>query len=362
MILVAGSETTPYPSNGMEYAAQMAGSVAELLEDYMRRSFFPVFVAALGVGLLIAPQAPAQSTVIEKGNKTTVVGSTAGPINPVLDRDPVPGARDAVNTIQLSRLLGYRVRASDNDFGQVADIVFDRNGRIMYLLGSYEGRLYPLPFMKNMLTQTDRVLNYDVPVATLQNLALNPQDLPSFSNRAFVTRMQEVFGPAWAVLPQPLSAYPPTDVGTRPSMPGSGRVTTGTGPTRPTGGSLNAGPQPEGTGVAGTGIGGPGTRGTGTGGSGTGEGTSGIDGTGSGTSASGKLSGSASGGTPGSTGGTKGSAGGAPDRTGDKGGTATGTGTGTSTKSATGTSGGGAGTSASGALRGAANPPNSAGS
>jgi hypothetical protein len=283
----------------------------------------PLLATILGLGGLAAV-ASAQSTVTKSGDAVKVTGSTAGPINPHLDRAPGPPIAQPTGSISMSQLLHYKVQASDGGFGQVWDVVLDHNGRVQYLLTSYNGRIYPLPLLPSALDGAPNTLTYKVPVGMMEQLAVNPENLPSLRNRAFVVRMHQVFGPDFADrLPQPLSAYPPTDPavsGATPNLPGEMRPSSGTGPRRPTGGSLNVGGNP-GTGVAGTGIGGPGTSGTGTGRSGTGEGTTGgISGTGAGTSASGALNGAAAGGAPGSTGGTAGSAGGSPDKVGNRGG------------------------------------------
>jgi len=264
------------------------------------RRHSPTFSAAIvGLGFLAAVPAMAQSTVVGKGDQKTVIGSTAGPVNATLDRSPMQTDQSGTGLIQMKDLLNYKIVAQDGGFGQVVDVVFDRNGRLQYLLGSYDGRIFPVPFMRSAMNPTGSTLTYNVPMATLEQMALDPHNLPSLNNQAFVLRMQHVFGPSFGMYPnQTVSAYPPTgdDVGaagTRIST-GTGRTTTAVptptgrmerGPTRPTGGSLNS-DQGIGPTVGGTGS--------------------------STTSASGALSGAAIGGAPGSTGGSAGTAGGAP--------------------------------------------------
>jgi hypothetical protein len=265
----------------------------------MRSRLLPVTAAVLGVGLLTVGRLQAQSKVVGSGDHKTVIGSTAGPVNATLDRSPTRTDQSGVGLIQMKDLLNYRIVAQDGGFGQVADVVFDRNGRIQYLLGTYDGKIFPLPFMRSAMNPSGSTLTYNVPMATLEQMALDPHHLPSLNNQAFVQRMQQVFGPSFGIYPnQTVSAYPPTGdgVGTTGIRTGTtaGRTSTAVptptgrmekGPTRPTGGSLNSdrGIEPR------------------------------IEGTGnSTTSASGALSGAAIGGAPGSTGGTSGTAGGAP--------------------------------------------------
>jgi hypothetical protein len=298
----------------------------------------PLKAAILGLGLLTAAHVQAQGTASGTGDEKAVRGSTAGPVNPTLDAPLPPATTGVSNLVHMKDLLGARVQGRDGAFGHVADIVFDRNGRLQYILATRNGQFFPLPFTPTGLSGTTKVLTYDVPLARLQELAIDPRQLPSLNNQAFVQRMQQVFGPTFGT--GAMSAYPPgaatsaaaAAADARTGVSGSGApVTSGAGMPggrRPTGGSAVIDRDP-GTGVQGTGIGGPGTSGSGTGRSGTGAAdTGGIPGTGAGTSAAGKLQGAAAGGAPGSTGGTAGSAGGAPDRSmppgaGSKGGSGT---------------------------------------
>jgi sporulation protein YlmC with PRC-barrel domain len=283
-------------------------------------SSLPIRTAILGLGLLTTATVQAQSTVTGTGEKKTVTGSTAGPVNPTLDGPLEPTRPSGI--VPMRDLLNYRVMAENGEFGRVSDIVLDRNGRMQYLLVTRQGQTYPMPFMSTAFSNTPNTLTYNVPIATLEQLAIQNNQLPTLTNQQFVDRMRQVFGPSFAATVTPSRTnYPATGVGVEGRA--TGRV--GTSPTmtrdpnrppgtRPTGGSLNVGGA--GTGVGGTGVGGPGTSGSGTGRSGTGEARTGtgITGTGAGTSAAGKLQGAAAGGAPGSTGGTSGSAGGAPDR------------------------------------------------
>jgi len=285
----------------------------------------PLNAAILGVGLLTATNVQAQGTVTGKGEQKTITGSTAGPVNPIVDSSPIT-PHTGSDLIQLRDLLNYQVQSADGAFGRVSDIVFDRNGRVQYLLATHEGRTYPLPFTPSAFTGGEHVLTFPVPATTLQTIAINPQNLPSLQNQVFVNRMQQVFGESFgANFNQRLSAYPPVGPGMgRPGIVGAG-TTSGadvdqSDATRPTGGSLNVGGGR--SGVGGTGVGGPGSSGSGTGISATRETPGqGISGTGEGTSAAGRLQGAAAGGAPGSTGGTAGSAGGAPERAASAGGT-----------------------------------------
>ena len=283
-------------------------------------SSMPIKMAILGLGLLTAANVQAQTTVTGQGEKKTVTGSTAGPVNPTLDGPLQPTKPSGI--VPMRDLFNYRVMAQNGEFGRVTDIVLDRNGRMQYLLVTHQGQVYPMPFMSTAFAGDPNTLTFNVPVATLEQLAINPQNLPPLTNQAFVQRMRQVFGPSFAVdVDTTRSAYPPTGVGV--DTKATGRIGSGRNMTvdpsrppgtRPTGGSLNV--DGGGTGVGGTGVGGPGTSGSGTGRSATGESSTGtgISGSGSGTSAAGKLQGAATGGAPGSTGGTSGSAGGAPDR------------------------------------------------
>jgi len=295
----------------------------------MRRNSLTLSAALIGLGLLTGAQVQAQSTVVGKGEQKTVIGSTAGPVNATLDRSPAQTDQSGTGLLHLKDLLNYKIVAQDGGFGQVHDIVFDRNGQLQYLLGSYDGKVFPLPFVASAMNPSGSTLTYNVPMATLQQMALNPHQLPTLHNQAFVQRMQQVFGPSFgANTSQALSAYPPTPSGVNPIVgrdTGVGRTSTAvptptgrmeTGATRPTGGSLNSstGIEPR-----------------------VGQGTGGTT-----TSASGALSGAAIGGAPGSTGGTSGTAGGAPAQS-------PGTGTSVPSKStgSAGTSGSGSGTTGS---------------
>src|SRR5262249_25570485 len=85
--------------------------------------------------------------------------------------------------------------------------VFDRNGNIQYVLGAYRGQTYPLPFNTSMLSDGANTLRFDAPISSMQQLALNPDDLPSLRNQAFTQRMQQVFGSSFQG-GQPTAAYP----------------------------------------------------------------------------------------------------------------------------------------------------------
>jgi len=127
--------------------------------------------------------------------------------------------------LQLRDLLNYRIQASDGSFGRVSDVVFDRNGNAMYLLGSYQGQIYPLPFTRSPFSAMNNTLSFNVPISTLQQMAINPQNLPTMSNQAFVSRMQQVFGSSFGATTS-TSSYPTT--GTSSTTAGATTGTTGT--------------------------------------------------------------------------------------------------------------------------------------
>jgi hypothetical protein len=80
-------------------------------------------------------------------------------------------------------LLNFRIQAQDGAFGRVSDIVFDRNGNIQYLLGSFQGQTFALPFTPTSLSGTPNTLTFNVPISTLQQLAIDPQNLPTLQSR-----------------------------------------------------------------------------------------------------------------------------------------------------------------------------------
>jgi len=299
----------------------------------MGRNLLPLWGAILGLALSTVGHVHAQSTVVGKGDQKTVIGSTAGPVNAVLDRSPTQTDQSGTGPLQLSDLLNYRIVTQDGGFGQIADAVIDHNGRLLYLVGSSEGKIFPLPFTYSALNPSGNTVTYNVSTSTLRQLTLDPHYMPSLNNSAFVLRMQQVFGPSFGMTPsQAVSAYPPTGVGATSSTIGAtaGRNNTAVptptgrmenGPTRPTGGSLNSdqGIEPRNVGVGGNTT----------------------------TSASGALSGAAIGGAPGSTGGTSGTAGGAPASSPGTGRPLTGEIGGSNGTGGTGTAGSGAGTTGS---------------
>jgi len=130
--------------------------------------------------------------------------------------------------IQMRDLLNYKIQAQDGAFGRVSDIVFDRNGNIQYLLGSYQGQTYPLPFSPSAFSgSSNNTLSYNVPIASLQQLAINPQQLPTLQNQAFTQRMQQVFGASFAAnSTMTTSSYPTNPTTTTGTNTGTG--TTGT--------------------------------------------------------------------------------------------------------------------------------------
>jgi len=166
--------------------------------------------------------------------------------------------------IQLKDLLNYKIQAQDGSFGRVSDVVFDRNGNIQYLLGSYQGQTFALPYMASEFSGAPNTLTFNQPIATLEQLRVDTNTLPSLQNRAFVDRMRQIFGQSFGTN-QNMAAYPPTN-----NQTGIGTGTAGTGTGTTTGsGSTGAG----GTGSTGTtrsGSAGTGTSGTGTGTTGTG--------------------------------------------------------------------------------------------
>jgi len=154
----------------------------------VRRNCLPLRAAIFGLGLLCATQLPAQTT----GSGSS---SSGGVVN--MPKEVPPQSANSGGTsgqIQLKDLLSYKIQAADGAFGRVSDVVFDRSGNIQYLLGSYQGQTFPLPFMPSAFGATGNTLSYDVPIAQLQQLAINAQQLPSLNNQAFIERMRQVFG------------------------------------------------------------------------------------------------------------------------------------------------------------------------
>jgi len=180
-------------------------------------------------------------------------GSGTGGIVNLAESAPTTQTSGISNSglIQMRDLLNFRIQAQDGAFGRVADIVFDRNGNIQYMLGSYQGNTYPLPFSPSMFSgasgtgTANNTLTFNVPISSLQQLAINPQSLPTLQNQAFTQRMQQVFGSAFASSAnQNVSGYSPSGTSGTGTTSGTGS-TSGTGTT--SSGTANASGSTSGT-------------------------------------------------------------------------------------------------------------------
>jgi len=189
---------------------------------------FLTSATVLGLGFALSSDLIAQSSNSGSETPLPTIG-TSGSFGNVTDlRNDAAYSRlmsgRNPSVIQLSDLLNYGIQAQDGAFGRVSDIVFDRNGNIQYLLGTYQGQTFPLPLVPNALFWSPNTLNYNVPISTLQQLTINPQDLPSLRDQAFLQRMQQVFGSS---LGSNFSAYPPgTTVQGRAGSTGNGTTST----------------------------------------------------------------------------------------------------------------------------------------
>src|SRR5262249_17894286 len=96
--------------------------------------------------------------------------------------------------LQLRDLLNFKIQAQDGSFGRVSDVVFDRNGNIQYVLGSYRGQVFPLPFNATTLSDNTNALKVNVPISSLQQLSIAPTNLPSMQDAQFVAGMRQLFG------------------------------------------------------------------------------------------------------------------------------------------------------------------------
>jgi len=204
-------------------------------------------------------------------------GTTTGGIINLAQDVPATQSTASANSglLQMRDLLNFKIQAQDGAFGRVSDIVFDRNGNVQYLLGSYQGQTFPLPFTPSAFSANGNTLSFDVPISSLQQLAINPQSLPSLNNQAFTQRMQQVFGQSFGTTNT--SGYTPsataqtsTGTGTTGTTGAGTTIGTGTNGSTATAGNINR----SGSGSTGT------TSGTGTGTTGTKSGTGTAGGTG----------------------------------------------------------------------------------
>jgi len=197
---------------------------------------------------------------------STDPSSTGGIVNMAPSVSSTSTLANNSGLIQLRDLMSFRVQAQDGAFGRVSDVVFDRNGNLMYLLGSYQGQTFPLPFTPSALSGTQGTLTYNVPMASLQQLALNPNDLPSLSNQAFLSRMRDVFGSSFGTGSMTTSSYGSTTGPTGATSGTTAGTTSGTFGTSGTQATVQGN-------LGTTGLRGPGTGSGTTTGSGTSTGT-----------------------------------------------------------------------------------------
>ena len=188
------------------------------------------------VGWSLAVAAPLMAQVptppIDATPTPTAASSTPRATGSIVDLRNTPSMPTAEtrSLLQFSRLLNANIVASDGSFGRVTDVVFDRNGNIQYLLGSNRGQTFVLPYLPSAFSATGNNLTFNVPIANLQQLAIDPQNLPPMQNLAFLTRMRQVFGPTFGTN-QFITGNP-----TAPNQAGTGAV--------PNQAGVNAAPRP----------------------------------------------------------------------------------------------------------------------
>jgi hypothetical protein len=124
----------------------------------LNASFFRA--AIFGIALTTASQLAAQTqssgtseqsktgstTSGTSGSTSTTSSASGGVVNMPQDTTPSRTGTGS-GTLQLRDLLNYKIQAQDGAFGRVSDVVFDRNGNIQYLLGSYQGSPIRFPFL-----------------------------------------------------------------------------------------------------------------------------------------------------------------------------------------------------------------------
>jgi len=165
------------------------------MEEFVSKNRYFLNAVVVGLGLALSGDLSAQTS-----SPGTSGGQVSSPTGNVIDLRndaaySIMMSGRSSGPIQLSNLLNSTVQAQDGAFGTVSDVVFDRNGNIQYLLGSYQGQTFPLPLTSTTLSAAGNTLTYNVPIAALQQLAINQQNLPTLQNQAFMQRMQQVFGP-----------------------------------------------------------------------------------------------------------------------------------------------------------------------
>src|SRR5262245_30898981 len=138
-------------------------------EGTMSTTFRPVGMWILGAGFVFSThlwaQSPAATGTLGAQNQGSATGTieTSGATNTFIDlRGDRAYSRlmagHAPEIVQLRDLLNFRIQARDGAFGQVTDVVFDSHGNIQYLLGSFQGRVYPLPLTPAALSWSPKTL------------------------------------------------------------------------------------------------------------------------------------------------------------------------------------------------------------
>jgi len=168
-------------------------------------------------------RASAGATGSQTGTGTTTSTTTGGLVNAPAVTPAATATTSQSELIQMRDLLNFRIQAQDGAFGRVSDVVFDRNGNVQFLMGSFQGQTFPLPFSAaSFSTTTANTLQFDATIAQMQQLAIDPNNLPSLSDPVFLQGMRDVFGNSFgANASQTTSAYTPptTDPGQTP-VPG----------------------------------------------------------------------------------------------------------------------------------------------
>jgi len=182
-------EALSMESKGMRRAdrsgMQFLGS--PIKDNQVQRTFAPLKAGVLGLGLLCTSQLAAQS-------KSTSSSAEGGVVNAPKEAPAQQSNQNSSGQIQMKDLLNYKVRAKDGAFGRVSDIVLDRSGNVQYMLGSHQGQTFPLPFSRQSLSGAPNTISLDATMEVMQQLSIDPKNLPSLTDQAFTQKMQEVFG------------------------------------------------------------------------------------------------------------------------------------------------------------------------